>query len=247
MRNEKSCESGGWFNEFIACPPEDSDYAPISIVSDPIRVVSKQNQLSKNKKPPAKRGQKRNFNDSVMDTLLRIEETQKQQQMLINSLFQTLALLQQQQAKPLALPSANASSFAENERSLPSKKRMRADLPEDEQQTSTAKPDGAAQFERHLQGLVSSFPEVSPDDRAQTIHKVLRESSVQAAEVIDALWVEGLQREVSRPNASSACTFNPYNPTSTLSDSSDYDALCQKLLSDEGDYFPFYEIPALAP
>ncbi len=224
--------------KIIAVPPKDSNFLPIHVISDPIRCVSKQTQLTKNKKSTKR--PKRSYNDTIMESLVRIESQQKQQQMLINSLFQAVALLQGNNNKP------NTLCPPKQEIQQPPLKRQRTSLPTppsnpiSNPEATTTTP--AFQFEKHLHGLIETYQQLAAEQRAETISNVIRNDVNRATEVIDALWIEGRHKEaLSGEEPPVKQGYEPYNPslgsTPAEADLSDLDSVVQRLLvPGEGDY-----------
>jgi len=177
--------------------------------------VSKQSQLKKNKKPPATRGRKRTAaaistpceDTQIAETLARIETQQRQQQSLINSLIQTVAVLSQtrQAGSGASTPAvADVDSphqvLTEDEYDLSQARSKRVKLEHKEidlrsttsQQPSPASQEASLQFEHHLSGLMATFSQMAPAERASCIHRVFQDHSSRASEVVEALLTESL-------------------------------------------------------
>jgi hypothetical protein len=151
------------------------------VISEAIKVVSKPAQLKKNRARP--RAKKRTLNDSVLDSLGRIEGQQLVQKKMLDSLMQTLTSL---------MTTASPSPAKKVKVGPPSKK-------------------ASELFEEHLVGLIGAYNMVSTnEERAEVVRRAVRSSSVHATEkmteLIDCLWVEGLNREVG----ANICTGSPY-------------------------------------
>ncbi len=160
----------------------------LTVFSEPLKVVSKQLQLKKNKET---RGHKRPFNDVLQETLTRIEAQQKTQQTLITNLFQTLAF-QLSFQQPVA-PSTPASS----EEPLSKKVKVEVDLTDE---TATQLKDPRKAFESHLAGLINAYSCLPLEDRASTVHEAVKNApshvTAHLDEVVDMLNVEGLRRGI---------------------------------------------------
>src|SRR5690606_8056879 len=76
----------------------------LTLISEPIKVVSKPAQLKKNK-TIAKRGRKRTANDRIVEALARIEEQQNQHQSMLSALFKTVST----NSQPLSAPTTPLS------------------------------------------------------------------------------------------------------------------------------------------
>eukprot|EP01089_Gocevia_fonbrunei_P004217 TRINITY_DN1422_c0_g1_i4.p1 TRINITY_DN1422_c0_g1~~TRINITY_DN1422_c0_g1_i4.p1 ORF type:complete len:341 (-),score=65.72 TRINITY_DN1422_c0_g1_i4:354-1376(-) len=153
------------------------DKLNLCVLSDPIKVVSKPAQLKKNKEP---RKRKRTPNDSINETLARIETQQREQQALISSLVQSIK-------------SNPTQSLINNSADLPNKRLKLAKTEKDSEDTSI-------DFEQHLKGLIQAFNFIPLEQRHQIIRNVMTncssENHERLSEVIDCLWVEGLQKQV---------------------------------------------------
>lgn len=231
--------------KYTAVPPATSNLEPLVVVSEPIKVVSKQSQLKKNKKPPATRGAKKRTaaavaapeNAQIADSLARIEAQQRQQQSLINSLIQTVAILQQTRqhtsASGASTPAVADVASSPNQPcdddydvQQPMRKRVKIeqeiDLRSPHPQPSPSSQEATLQFEHHLSGLMATFAQLPPAERATCIHRVFRDHSSRAGEVVEALLTESLT--AAKPNDQQVHFDTSESATADLSnfDSSTY-------------------------
>jgi hypothetical protein len=60
------------------------------------------------------------------------------------------------------------------------------------QQPSPVSQEASLQFEHHLSGLMATFSQMAPAERASCIHRVFQDHSSRAGEVVEALLTESL-------------------------------------------------------
>ena len=182
---------------FSAQPPTGSNLSPFSLLSEPVRVVSKV-ALLKNKKAPktaVKRGKKRSL-EEVADTVSKLEKEQKAQQILIQTLLQTIALMQKTATLPATPPQLPGSQIT-----LPAQ--FLEPLPHSTspvRHSSPTQSTHADEFETHLFHLIDAYNNLPEAERATKIRKVVHNPSIPPlsnqlstlAEIVDAVWIEGL-------------------------------------------------------
>ncbi|KAL6045698.1 putative transcriptional regulator cudA [Balamuthia mandrillaris] len=194
---------------------------PAPVYSEPIKVVSKPAQLKRNRTAVAK-GAKRTFNDTLKESLSRIEAQQKEQQELMGTILRTLASASGAAALAQA-PQVKAEQ--EEETAAPAEQRAQKRQRTEEQETDKAKEpaekkglSAQARFTKHLHGLVEAYNNMAAEERPETVRKVVRTIPSDIAgklpEVIDRLWSEGLQREVGR----NVATGSPYSGLNNFED-----------------------------
>jgi hypothetical protein len=106
--------------------------------------------------------------------------------------------------------------------------------------------EASQQFEHHLSGLMATFSQLPPEDRASSIHRVFRDYSDHAGEVVEALLAESLTKGEDE-------VYTPTGATADLSsfDSNFYDmsySRTESVPDAEGDYdnLPFLSIDNLS-
>jgi len=157
----------------------------LSVITPPIKVISKPEQLKK--KQPSK---KRTLSDMLVDTMVRIEKKQEEQQQLLERMMKhqndhvSSTLEKKQKTDELS------SSLWEI---LPD--------PSKECEKESKKEEKALDFEEAFGNLMRAYNSMSPEERPETIRKVIRNSSTRdterLSELLDLFWTEGLQREPS--------------------------------------------------
>jgi hypothetical protein len=155
----------------------------LTVLSEPIKVVSKPAQLKKNKEP---RKRKRSPNDKINEALARIEAQQREQQDIMASLIKTLNTTH----SPTTSEDSNELELVE-----PSSKRRKIEYVDEK-----VAVDPQTQFEQHLMGLIQAYNTLPAEQRHEVVRNVMTkcagESHEQLSEVIDCLWVEGLQKDI---------------------------------------------------
>lgn len=208
------------------------------VLSEPIRVVSKPLQLRRHKEEKKRQqqqqqqqatsssvsgastqiiGKKRPFEDTIQETLSRIEAQQQAQQKLISGLLQTVTNLVQQQQQQQQVPEPSPSSYpttpfvrspatASVQAASPaaifeppeSKKRRREEASGDPPATSSMIPQHTdyprASFEVHLRGLCNAYHALAPSHREQAVGSVIREittnsDSQQRGQLVEVVGV----------------------------------------------------------
>lgn len=203
----------------------------LTVLSDAIRVVSKPAQLPSYKSAQGKT-KKRTPNERINETLARIEQQQRDQQVLLGSLLQTIT--QSGIGNTSSAASSTTSSPINEPDSEPprSTKRRRTEsdgpfMQDDMGMDGDVKPgtgystSPADKFEQHLLGLIEASLNMAPSVRSELIRKLIRtsarETKEQLTEVIDCLWMEGLQHHDAAVNVE---TGSPYEPNLLLPDCS---------------------------
>jgi len=155
----------------------------LSVMSSPIKVISKPEQLKK--KQPSK---KRSVTDMLVDTINRIERKQEEQQKLIERLIH-------QQTEPTMNASIDKRQKIEH-----------APWEELTIQTPNQKSEKTGpEFEEAFTNLIKSYNSMKPEEKPETVRKLIRNSSTRdterLSELLDLFWSEGLQKELgNRPN-----------------------------------------------
>jgi hypothetical protein len=202
----------------------------LSVISDPIKVVSKPAQLKKNR-DSMRRGTKRTFNDTLKESLARIEAAQRDQQSMIGSLLQTFAI---HSLPTSALPQPKSSQPPLKKTKLGESKPQLISFPS--LTVSTTVPTSKAElFEAHLLGLIAAYHDIPMEERAETVRKVVRGSSAvttdQLSEVVDCLLLEGLKREIG----TNVETGSPYAGLMDFGNheqgTADLDSFCSEFLA----------------
>jgi len=157
--------------------------------SDPIKVISKPEQIKK-KKP----NKKRTLTDMLVETVTRIERQQTDQQKLIEK------LLTQHQA------AANASfQFQSQERVKPLSSGNEMNftweaIPSQQPVNKEPSPDSVNDFESSFATFIASYNALSQEEKPEKIRKIIRTSSTRdterLSEMIDLFTSEGLQQDI---------------------------------------------------
>jgi len=145
----------------------------MSIISQPIKVISKPEQLKKKQS-----NKKRNVTDLMADTINRIEKKQEEQKKLIEK------LIEQQNEKV-------------------EKKQKRDNLSPNPsfgwEELEVMKEKSEIDFEESFSNLVKSYNAMKPSEKPEIIRKLIRNSSARdterLSELLDLFWTEGLQKE----------------------------------------------------
>jgi len=222
----------------------------VAVASDPIKVVSKPAQLKKNRNG-MRRGTKRTFNDTLKESLTRIEAAQRDQQAMLGTLFQTIALGQLSlptQQKTQLLSSQQPATTAQRPLKKPKLEFELLPLPIKDEDMTPTELTKAERFEKHLRALIQTYHELPQEDRAETVRKAVKASSTeeveQLSEVVDCLMLEGLKREIG----TNVDTGSPYAgladfASSAMSDEPGMgclDSFCEEFMApvlfQEGDY-----------
>jgi len=151
-------------------------------VSEPIKVISKPDQLAKKQTQKTK---KRNVSDLLVETLLRIEEQQNEQQKLLMRLSQKVEKVEQDKAR------------------IEQQGKMRKFF-ETKLNKSTDSAETSEDFETTFLSFLNAFNNFPPDERPAKIRKLIRGTPAhdfdQLSELLDMFLIEGnvLGRENSR-------------------------------------------------
>jgi len=149
----------------------------LSIISGPIKVISKPEQLKK--KQPSK---KRTLTDLLVDTVGRIEKKQEEQQKLIEKLI----LQQTEQAQVVGEKKQKLETVSWEDLNLDS-------IPSDKREKSL-------DFEDTFVNLIKAYNGMKAEEKPETIRKLIRNSSTRdterLSELLDLFWTEGLQKEL---------------------------------------------------
>eukprot|EP01103_Thecamoeba_quadrilineata_P008636 TRINITY_DN18374_c0_g1_i1.p1 TRINITY_DN18374_c0_g1~~TRINITY_DN18374_c0_g1_i1.p1 ORF type:complete len:333 (-),score=62.92 TRINITY_DN18374_c0_g1_i1:162-1160(-) len=159
-------------------------------ITEPIKVISKPDQLKK-KTPKSK---KRTVSDLFVDTLSRIESQQIEQQKLLEKLSSKTEKLPHPNDIAISnqtLQIYNSKTTSQNHQNTPNNQNQHQD-----------------DFEKEFANLMTSYAHICEEDRASKIRKVIfhltRPDSEQLKEILDLLWTEGLQRELRRDSRAGA-------------------------------------------
>jgi hypothetical protein len=157
----------------------------LSVITPPIKVISKPEQLKK--KQPSK---KRTLSDMLVDTMVRIEKKQEEQQQLLERMMKH--------------QSDHVSSTLEKKQKTDELSSSLWEIlpdPSKECEKESKKEEKALDFEEAFGNLMRAYNSMSPEERPETIRKVIRNSSTRdterLSELLDLFWTEGLQREPS--------------------------------------------------
>jgi len=184
------------------------------VLTEAIKVVSKPAQLASRK--ASNKRKKRNPNDRINEALGRIEQQQKEQQLILGTLLQSFAL----GLSPARMVPENLNPLSKsNEQQRPPLKKRKLDSSYETQTSTTSAPvtnNVAEKFEEHLIGLIETFKQITPTERSEVVRKVTKNANVetknQMTEVLDCLWVEGLQQAVG----TNVETGSPYSGASMV-------------------------------
>jgi len=152
------------------------------VLTPSIKVISKPEQLKK--KQPTK---KRSLTDMLVETVSRIEKKQEEQQKLIERMMQ-------QQTEQTTISSSTISFD----------KKQKVDEPLwniTELQVESDKPSSLDKqdFEDAFATLIKSYNAMQPEEKPETIRRLIRNSSTmeteRLSEMLDLFWAEGLQKE----------------------------------------------------
>eukprot|EP01092_Planopodium_desertum_P012854 TRINITY_DN6095_c0_g1_i1.p1 TRINITY_DN6095_c0_g1~~TRINITY_DN6095_c0_g1_i1.p1 ORF type:complete len:317 (-),score=17.24 TRINITY_DN6095_c0_g1_i1:212-1162(-) len=175
----------------------------LSVMSEPIRVVSKPSQLKVKEK---RKRQPRNTQSKVFEEMLsRMEKTQREQQKLLESVIQS------QQNQSLLIQSAllGAHSFA-----APTETSTGIDplsISSLEKTLETPLPPSPPTFEESFQTFLESYIATPASERPEKIRRVITASAAkkteELAECVDLFWSEGLKKEVGFKELHSTASF----------------------------------------
>jgi len=169
----------------------------LAVISSPIKVISKPEQLKK--RQPNK---KRSLTEMLVETINRIERKQEDQQKLIERLIQ-----QQSEQTAVAL---EKKQKIDNNNFTYSWEELSFNTPHQQTQTQTQTQTNIPQnnnkekavvveFEDSFTNLVKAYNFMKPEEKSETIRKIIRNSSTRdterLSELLDLFWTEGLQKE----------------------------------------------------
>ena len=181
--------------KFIATDPMTRQPLSDNLIckSEPIKVISKPEQVRKRRKTTDKR---RSINDILLESLSRIQKAQEEQQQQLDKLQDTMNSLQQ-----TAIP-ADVANWLINEAqggSLDEKKGW--NLPRLWLMLSSVGKEEQMDFEASFQDLMQSYEDLPAAERSNHVRNVVARNSQfntneQLLEMVDLFAAEGLQREI---------------------------------------------------
>jgi hypothetical protein len=133
-------------------PVTKQDIPNLRVLTAPIKVISKPEQLKKRQPPPPANNKKRTVNDMVVEAVTRIEKQQSEQAMIMEKLLELAS---------------------------PPSKRLHADMNSSWEflGRSQAKDDFPADFESAFMGLLKAFAATDPNHRAEKVRRMVRSLS----------------------------------------------------------------------
>jgi len=176
-------------------PISKEDIVGLSVITSPIKVISKPEQLKKK----SKESKKRSLTDMLVDTVQRIEKKQEEQQQLI-------AKLMSQQSE-IFVPDGNKKQKVDDTLGWELNELFQTrDQPilesncEETQELCDPKDKSVPEFEEAFANLIRSYNQMTPEEKPETIRKLIRNSSTRdterLSELLDLFWTEGLQKEL---------------------------------------------------
>jgi hypothetical protein len=218
---------------FLLDPTTGMPFHPSLIVlSEPVKVISKPEQVKKKSSPSnlvsvptyfsaanasisvsAPTSKKRNVNDLLLETISRIEETQRDHQQMIEKLLrgsetkqqQSSNHHQQQQSFSDISSSNDVSALSSSENLIPC--------------GLNGKMNGSDEFENSFRSFFKVYNNLAADEKPIKIRKLIRNSSQRdtekISEFLDLFLTEGLQRippidVLVQKNTPCQCTSCPY-------------------------------------
>jgi len=171
----------------------------LAVMSSPIKVISKPEQLKK-RQPNKKRG----LTEMLVETITRIERKQEDQQKLIEKLIQ-----QQSDQTAVALEKKQkidnnnfAYSWEELSFATPHQTQTQSTM---QQNNNKDNKTVVVEFEDSFVNLVKAYNYMKPEEKSETIRKIIRNSSTRdterLSELLDLFWTEGLQKEFGGVNS----------------------------------------------
>jgi len=155
-------------------PVTKQDIPNLRVITAPIKVISKPEQLKKRQPPPASK--KRTVNDMVVDAVTRIEKQQAEHTLIMEKLLEI-----SNPAKRLHHEMANAWEF------------LRA---------PQTKDNSEFDFETSFLHLLKSFSNTDPNHRAEKVRRIVRTLTTADnecfSELVDMLTTEGLGQDPGR-------------------------------------------------
>lgn len=183
-------------------PMTKEDIPGLSVITSPIKVISKPEQLKKKNKE----SKKRSLTDMLVETVQRIEKKQEEQQQLISKLMtQQSEILVQDSHKKQKVDELMGWELNEM---LPSEQREQiTDLVcEETQEGCEVKGKSIPDFEDAFANLIRAYNQMSPEEKPEIIRKLIRNSSTRdterLSELLDLFWTEGLQKELGGRSSS---------------------------------------------
>jgi hypothetical protein len=162
----------------------------LSLITAPIKVISKPEQLKKNKTPSSK---KRTVTDMLLETINRIEKKQEEQQKLIEK------MLSQQSNLPQA-PIISTNNGDKRPR-IDNALAFWEEITNPEAQVKEEKKDLPVCFEEAFIDLVKAYNNMKSEEKPETIRRLIRNSSSRdterLSELLDLFWTDGLHNEPS--------------------------------------------------
>lgn len=154
-------------------PVTKQDIPNMRVITAPIKVISKPEQLKKRQPPPASK--KRTVNDMVVEAVTRIEKQQSEQAILMEKLFEMV-----NPAKRIHHDMTNNWEFP----------------------VARTKEEFTGDFDTAFLQLLKSFAAVDPNHRAEKVRRIARTlnaaDSECFSELVDMLTSEGLGQENGR-------------------------------------------------
>lgn len=157
-------------------PVTKQDIPNLRVITAPIKVISKPEQLKKRQPPPVSK--KRTVNDMVVEAVTRIEKQQAEQAMLMEKLLEM--------ANPVAKRPHHDMSPNSWEFALP-------------RSTTSKEPED---FDTSFMHVLKAFAATDPNHRAEKVRRVVRAlsstDSESFSELVDMLTSEGLGQDPGR-------------------------------------------------
>jgi len=185
----------------------------LSVLSDPIKVISKPDQITKKGTAPPARKRKRTANDSIMESLARIEEQQKEHAKLLATIREEAQSDRQQQQQCSSSLSSNQFSSLElpsnlfgnltdlgvvevlnvptqlptiastSTSLLPLASTSSSSSSSSSLSTSTSTAINSTALETAYNALIEAYSRLPPSDRPEKIRKIIRASSAKKTAV----------------------------------------------------------------
>lgn len=209
------------------------ELAGMTIVSSAIKVISKPEQLKKNKSPgataavvptgvpaPVANGKKRSATEMLAETVARIEAKQEEQQRLIAKLLQqqteTSQIIEKKQRlnDDLSNSSSSASSLSMGWDQLgnditPSSVSSISNSP---QSFPPQQDKVLPSFEEAFLNLIRAYNLMSTEEKPEIIRKLIRNlpprEVERLSELLDLFWTEGLQKELGSGRSGHDVSFS---------------------------------------
>jgi len=173
-------------------PITKEDMPGVSILTPPIKVISKPEQIKK--REPSR---KRTMTETLLDTISRIEKVQEEQAHLIE---QIISQKQREQERNDEGSMMNAIPL-ENNPHHHTWTRIYSDIPvmdnsvNNNNAVQPLQPANVS-FEDAFNNLIKTFQGLEGAEKTETVKQLLAESSIpKISEMLDLFWSEGLQKE----------------------------------------------------